>query len=407
MQSENVIPAQILNQIKDKCVEGLALALASNDDGAVMEFHWCNKAFCQITGLEASEVVGQRGTILVGPDMEQGVHLFIIEKLMNWENFSIRTLNNRKDGEIYRQRMSWTHLSDTLTGDHWWLCSLIDLEDEHAKKANHAAKSTATLERESHDKLAERVHLLERENTRLHQLAKSVTKDANEDALTGLSNRRHFEVEVKTWIENLKQHGTEFAVIYIDLDRFKLVNDSLGHEAGDRLLVLVADMLRELTEPSDLVARIGGDEFVILRPLGRSALNISGLVDEIVLRMQKPFTFDGKSTTCSASVGVAIAKASMQNPEQVVTDSDQALYHTKSQGRGRWSFFTEEMHASSVAIKQLATDLFLACERNEFVPYFQPLIDVKTGRIASAEMLVRWLHPSRGIGPGGAGDRGD
>ncbi len=363
-----------------------------------MELEWCNKAFTKITGYTASEAIGQRGTILIGPDLEQGVHLYIIEKLMNWENFSVRACNNRKNGEIYDQRMTWTHLSDTETGNHWWLCSIIELEGTRSAPAA-PAKQTDLPDRESHVRLMEKVQRLEKENARLHQLAKAVARDANEDALTGLSNRRHFEVEVKTWVENLRRDGTEFAVLYIDLDRFKFVNDSLGHEAGDRLLISVADTLRELTGETDLVARLGGDEFVILTQLGDSALNISSLADEIVMRMQAPFACDGKSTSCSASVGVAIAKANMDNPEQVVADSDEALYHAKSQGKARWSFFTEEMHANSIATKQLASDLLLACERREFVPYFQPLIEAATGRIASAEMLVRWDHPVRGILP--------
>ncbi|WP_299849447.1 EAL domain-containing protein [uncultured Roseovarius sp.] len=392
-----MIPAQIFNQINDKCTEGLALALASNDDGAVMEFQWCNKAFTTITGYEEAEALGQRGTILIGPDLEQGIHLYIIEKLMNWENFSTKALNNRKNGDVYWQRMSWVHLSDPETGNHWWLCSIIELEEERAEPAKRATNDLEVADQEGYARAVEKVHRLEKENTRLHELAKSVAKDANEDALTGLSNRRHFEVELKTWIENLKQHGTEFAVLYIDLDRFKFVNDTLGHDAGDRLLVSVANMLRDLTDKSDLVARLGGDEFVILKPLGKSALNVSSMADEIVQRMQAPFTFDGKSTACSVSVGVAIAKANMEDPERVVTDSDEALYHAKSQGKGRWSFFTEEMHAKSIATKQLASDLLLACERREFIPYFQPLIDAATGRIACAEMLVRWSHPTKGI----------
>ncbi|WP_298842441.1 EAL domain-containing protein [uncultured Roseobacter sp.] len=392
-----VIPAQIFNQINDKSAEGLVLALASGDDGAVMEVQWCNRAFSRITGYSEAEAVGQRGTILVGPDVEQGVHLFIIEKLMNWENFSTRTLNTRKNGEVYWQRMRWTHLSDAETGDHWWLCSIVELEDQVVISGQSGSERPAVTDQESYERLVAKVHRLEKENTRLHKLAKSVARDANEDALTGLSNRRHFEVELKTWIENLKKNGTEFAVLYIDLDRFKFVNDTLGHDAGDRLLVSVASMLKELTTDSDLVARLGGDEFVILKPLAKSALNISSLADEIVQRMQAPFSCEGKSTACSASVGVAIAKTNMEDPEQVVADSDAALYHAKSQGKGRWSFFTEEMHAQSIATKQLASDLLVACERQEFIPYFQPLIDAQTGRIACAEMLVRWNHPTRGV----------
>lgn len=392
-----MIPTQILNQVNDRCTEGLALALASNDDGAVMELQWCNNAFTRITGYEAAEAMGQRGTILIGQDMGQDIHLYIIEKLMGWENFSTKSLNNRKNGEVYWQRMSWIHLSDPETGNHWWLCSIIKLDDEPVKPTKCEIADLVLSDQKTYSKDVERIRRLEKENTRLHELAKSVAKDANEDALTGLSNRRHFEVELKTWIEQLKKHGTEFAVLYLDLDCFKLVNDTLGHEAGDRLLISVAKMLRELTCQSDLVARLGGDEFVILKRLGKSALNISGLADEIVQRMQAPVTSDGKSTVCSASVGVAIASANMGDPDQVVADSDEALYHAKSHGKGRWSFFTQEMHANSIATKQLASDLLLACERREFIPYFQPLIDANTGRIACAEMLVRWFHPTKGI----------
>ena len=362
-----------------------------------MQVQWCNKAFTVITGYDASEVLGQRGTVLIGQDLEQGVHLHIIEKLMNWENFSTKALNNRKNGELYWQRMNWTHLSDPKTGHHWWLCSIIDLGDRNTEPHGQMINTPVVADQDSYEKIVARVNRLEKENTRLYELAKAVAKDANEDALTGLSNRRHFEMELRTWVKNLGTHGTEFAAIYIDLDRFKFVNDTLGHDAGDRLLISVAKMLRELTSDSDLVARLGGDEFIILKPLVKSALDISGLADEIVRRMQAPFTCDGKSTACSASVGVAIAKAKMEDPEQVVADADSALYHAKSQGKGRWSFFTEEMHANSIATKNLASDLLVACERREFIPYFQPVIDAQTGRIAGAEMLVRWSHPTKGI----------
>ncbi|WP_299689992.1 EAL domain-containing protein [uncultured Tateyamaria sp.] len=392
-----MIPPEIFNQINDKSTEGLALASASPDDGAVMELQWCNKAFVEITGYSAREAVGQRGTILIGADLEQGVHLYIIEKLMAWENFSTEATNNRKNGDTYWQRMTWNHLTDPTTGDHWWLCSIIDLGERRSGAAAAHQLQPDPTNADTYARALEKVQRLEKENARLHALAKSVAKDANEDALTGLSNRRHFEVEVKTWINELKAHKTEFAVLYIDLDRFKFVNDTLGHDAGDRLLVSVADMLRELTDETDLVARLGGDEFAILRRLGKSALDISGLADEIVSRMQTPFMCDGKSTACGTSVGVALAKSTMQDPERVVADADEALYHAKAHGKGRWSFFTDEMHAQSIATKQMASDLLLACERQEFVPYFQPLVDAQTGMITSAETLVRWAHPAKGI----------
>ncbi|AZQ66702.1 EAL domain-containing protein [Silicimonas algicola] len=394
-----MVPAQILDQIPEKCVEGLALALASDADGAVMELQWCNKAFTQITGYEPSEVVGKRGTILIGPNVEQGKHLRIIENLMNWERFSIKVLNNRKNGEQYWQRMSWAPLSDASNGNRWWLCSIARLESSPAELVQSHIPEVTSSDQAVSKKLRETIRRLEKENQRLHALAKSVAQKSVEDPLTGLSNRRHFEVELTTWIANLNKKGAAFSVFYIDLDRFKSVNDTLGHDAGDKVLVCVANMLRRLTEPSDLVARLGGDEFVVLKLLGNSALKISSIADEIVQEMKEPFTFEGKLTWCSASVGVAIANAGMEYPEQVVADADAALYHAKSQGKGRWSFFTEEMHNESVAIKQLSSDLLVACEKRQFIPFFQPVIDAVTGSISCAEVLVRWAHATRGILP--------
>ncbi len=393
----NMIPSQILDQVPDKCAVGIVLALASDEDGAVMEVKWCNKAFTKITGYSFAEAVGKRGTILIGEDTEKGKHLLIIEKLMNWEQFSVTVHNNRKGGARYWHEMSWVPLSDSETGNRWWLCSLFEHPDQAQSNAAPLPTQGIGLLPARFEDQSVRIRALEKENARLYELAKVVAKESNEDSLTGLSNRRHFEIELKTWIAKLVQNGEEFAVLYIDLDRFKFVNDTLGHAAGDRLLVSVARMLRRLTNETDFVARLGGDEFVVLKSLGDSALMISGLADEIVQEMQAPFEFEGKSTSCSASVGVAIANANLEDPTQVVADADTALYHAKSQGRGRWSFFTEDMHADSIATKQLVSDLLKACKNNEFTPFFQPLICAATGRLSGAEVLVRWLHPTRGL----------
>ena len=342
-----MVPAQIFEQITEKCTEGLALALACDDDGAIMDFQWCNKAFTRITGYAHDDILGQRGTILVGPSLEQGNHLIIIEKLFNWEHFSLKVLNNRKNGEQFWQKMSWIPLSDAVTGDRWWLYSLVELEDRPRDPAKRKPFSAAVSDEVLFADYTERIQRLEKENSRLHELSRIVAKGSHEDPLTGLSSRRHFEIELKSWVSNLRRGGNEFAVFYIDLDRFKSVNDTLGHDAGDRLLISVAAMLRRLTNRNDFVARLGGDEFVVLRPLGDTALDISGLADAIVQEMQAPFEFEGKTTFCSASVGVAIANTKMDMPEQVIADADIALYRAKSHGKGRWSFFTEEMHAES------------------------------------------------------------
>jgi diguanylate cyclase (GGDEF)-like protein/PAS domain S-box-containing protein len=391
------VPPGLLQQLPQRCSEGLALALADDEDGAVMVFQWCNRAFCDATGYAADDVIGRRGTILIGRDMEQGMHLLIIDKLMKWERFSVRTVTNRKTGEPYRVQMTWTPLSDPATRQRWWLCSLIELESQPVTGWGSLAPGSALADHQTVGKLSEELVHLEKENRRLLDLAKTVAQESKEDPLTGLSNRRHFEVQLKAWVTGLRKGGHSFAVLCVDLDRFKSVNDTLGHGAGDRLLVHIADVLRRLCDDDDLIARMGGDEFVILKPLGHSALQISGLADQIVLELRKPFVFDGKTIHCSASVGVALADAKMPHPEQVVSDADEALYHAKANGRGRWSFFTEEMHARSIATKQLAAELLVGCERQEFLPYFQPIIDAETGQLTSTEVLVRWSHPKRGL----------
>lgn len=395
----SAVPPGLLEQLPLKCSEGLGLALADDDDGAVMVFHWCNRAFCDITGHAPEEVIGRRGTILIGRDMEQGTHLLIIDRLMRWERFAVTTTTNRKSGAPIRVRMTWTPLSDPVTRQRWWLCSLQEREVLPPAGGPPAAPGAATAAagQETLGRLSAEILRLEQENRRLLDLARTVAQESKQDALTGLSNRRHFEVQLKAWIAGLRKGGGGFAVLCVDLDRFKSVNDTLGHGAGDRLLIHVAEVLRRACGDGDLIARMGGDEFVILKPLGESALSISGLADAIVQQLRKPFVFEGKSITCGASVGVALADPAMPDPGQVVADADEALYHAKAAGRGRWSFFTARMHAESIATKALAAELLVACDREEFVPYFQPVIDAATGRIASAEVLVRWAHPQRGL----------
>lgn len=394
-----MVPSHILQQIPQKCTEGLVLALANDDDGAVMIVKWCNRSFSRMTGYTASEAVGQRGTILVGPNTDQSTHLLLIEKLMKWEHFSVAIQTIRKDGTPFRVRMTWTPVSSAEDDNRWWLCSLIEMAEQSEQPVEQIIPNAPGASPQIVAKFTEDLVRLEKENKRLHELAQTVAKESNEDALTGLSNRRHFEVELKALIADLRKGGAAFAVLYVDLDRFKSVNDTLGHDAGDALLVFVAAILRRISDKEDVIARIGGDEFVILKKLGATALNISSLADAIIQEMQNPFELDGKTVSCSASVGVAIADSKMNNPEQVVADADTALYHAKANGRGRWSFFTSEMHAEAIETKRLATELLVACESQQFVPFFQPLIEVATGRISSAETLVRWSHPERGLMP--------
>ncbi|WP_425040702.1 EAL domain-containing protein [Primorskyibacter sp. S187A] len=395
-----MVPANIIEQIKDKSIEGLALGRADPDDGAIFIFQWCNAAFTKVTGYDASDIIGERGSLLIGEQMAQGQHLIMIEKLMNWEHFSVTVLNNRKNGDLMWQQITWTPLTDTETGDRWWLCSLIEVTDVQQKAPKDPTARPDASDGQDHsrwDVFAQKIRHLEKENKRLRDLARVVSRESQEDYLTGISNRRHFEVELQSWTARLRQNGKEFAVFYIDLDDFKLINDTLGHQAGDQLLTQFAQALRDLAEPEDFVARLGGDEFVIFKRLSESALDVSKLADDIVRKTQGPYLLGDRNVMCSTSVGVAMATRSTEHPERVVADADSALYHAKSQGKKRWSYFTEDMHAASLATRRLAGDLRNACETRAFVPYFQPLIDVETGKMYSAEVLVRWPHPELGL----------
>lgn len=393
----SVIPSGIVNQIAEKATEGLVLALASREDGAVMRVKWCNQMFCRITGYSRTEVVGQRGTVLIGKNVAQGDHLQIIENLMDWRDFSIVVENNRRDGTTYLQRMSWTHLSDETSGARWWLCSISQAQDQPALRLECRSVGDGIQSGGSTHQMLKVIKRLESENKRLHELAREVVNDANIDSVTGLANRRHFEIEVRAWINALESDSSEFAVLYIDIDHFKLVNDTLGHHAGDSLLKAVSEVLIDLTDDHDFVARVGGDEFVILTPLSESALNISKLADNLIDKLNTTFTYEGKSVPFSVSVGVAIAYTSINEPDQVVKDADAALYHAKSTGKARWSFFTKEMHEASAEDQALANDLLFACERREFLPFFQPIVSSSTGEVLGAEVLLRWCHSDRGV----------
>jgi diguanylate cyclase (GGDEF)-like protein len=288
-------------------------------------------------------------------------------------------------------------LTDPESGNRWWLYSLIEMPRLAHKYIKQGQGVLPAFDHEVNKQFKVKIRRLENENKLLKELSSTVAKQSREDALTGLSNRRHFEIELSSWIDKLDKSEFGFALLYVDLDQFKLINDTLGHHTGDLFLVTVANMLRRLTTDSDFVARIGGDEFAILKPLKNSALDICGLAEEIIEEMRQPINIEGEIISSGASIGIAFASPKILNPERVVLDADRALYHAKSLGKGRWSYFTEEMHAELVEAEKLELEIIHACKNSEFVVFFQPIIDVKKGRIASAEVLVRWRHPTRGL----------
>jgi diguanylate cyclase (GGDEF)-like protein/PAS domain S-box-containing protein len=234
-----------------------------------------------------------------------------------------------------------------------------------------------------------------------------ITEGKVADPLTGLPNRLLFNDRLLRLIEQRRRHPESlFAVLFLDLDGFKMVNDSLGHLVGDKLLVSVAGRLLKCLRHTDTVARIddtftvarlGGDEFAILLADLKDPADANLVAERLMEQLSQPFILDDKEIYTSVSIGIALSNYGYQLPEEFLRDADTAMYHAKSQGKARCEVFDAEMRASITHRLQLETDLRHALERREFRNYYQPIISLETGKIAGFEALLRWQHPTRGL----------
>ena len=224
--------------------------------------------------------------------------------------------------------------------------------------------------------------------------------DAFHDVLTGLPNRALFldRLEHRLALEK-RRHQTSFSVLVLDIDRFKVINDSLGHVRGDELLVEVARRLQSCLRPADTVARLSGDEFTILLEDVASAADARKVADRLREELRVPFWLGAHEVFSGASIGIAHGSAAYAHPEDILRDADTALYRAKAQGRGRCVEFDGSMHDRAVELLELETSLRRALERKEFQLHYQPVVSLSTGQITGAEALLRWNHPERGLVP--------
>ena len=216
------------------------------------------------------------------------------------------------------------------------------------------------------------------------------------DPLTGLPNRNLFTDRLAHALELARRHGTQVAVLFGDLDQFKLVNDSLGHEAGDELLRAVAPRISGVLRDADTVARFGGDEFAILVEEVGSELDATRVAERIHAALEKPFVLRGRDHYVTATLGIAIGSGEVA-PEALIRDSDAAMYRAKERGRGTYELFDEVMRARAHDHLRIENDMQRALERDEFEVRYQPVIELETMRVSSVEALVRWNHPERGM----------
>jgi len=231
---------------------------------------------------------------------------------------------------------------------------------------------------------------------RLH-LEEEMRRQASYDALTGLPNRRMFGDRLHEEIARADRTGKIVALLFIDLDRFKEVNDSLGHEVGDRLLIDAAQRIQHCVRESDAVARLGGDEFVVIVPEVEEAVHLGRIAQAIVDSMVQPFNLDGYMAYISASIGIACYPDDASNEGILVGCADQAMYAAKAQGRNGFSFFTRDMQEQVQHRLLLAHDMYDALQKGQLQVWMQPIVEVATGQVVKAEALLRWLHPQRGM----------
>jgi diguanylate cyclase (GGDEF)-like protein/PAS domain S-box-containing protein len=222
---------------------------------------------------------------------------------------------------------------------------------------------------------------------------------AHHDALTDLPNRVLFRERMESAFTRLARHQEPVTVHCIDLDRFKDVNDTLGHPIGDALLKTVAERLLSCVRATDLVARLGGDEFGILQLASEEALDPAVLARRVLDVLSAPYELDGQQVVIGASIGVAIAPQDGDTPDQLLKNADLALYRAKADGRGTHRFFEAAMDAELQARRTVELDLRKALAAGEFEPYYQPLVSLETGEVTGCEALLRWHHPERGLVP--------
>lgn len=226
--------------------------------------------------------------------------------------------------------------------------------------------------------------------------------DVLHDALTGLPNRTLFMERVEQALKRNKRYpDCWFAVLFIDLDRFKLINDSLGHAVGDSVLVEVARLIKNFLRDTDTVARLSGDEFTVLLQDMQGLADVKLLTERLLKQLNSPLKIEGRTIFLSASIGVVISSQGYHKSEELLRDADIAMYRAKGMGKACYAIFDFEMYEQTLNLLQMQTDLRLALDRQEFLLYYQPIVCLQTNRIRGMEALVRWQHPQKGlINPG-------
>lgn len=333
----------------------------TGDDPLDLRIVYVNDAFLKVTGHRAADVIGRTAQLLVGSRTDLEELTRIRETMIRHESVKAELILHRRDN---------THF--------WADINTVPIRNEHGQVTHFVSVMREVTERKNAEE--------------------QLRRNAFHDPLTGLPNRLLFTERLTQIISRSKQIvGRKFAVLFLDLDRFKVINDSLGHMVGDQLLIAIARRLETCVKRTDIVARLGGDEFTILLDDIQTEDAASHVAERIHQELALPFTLNGYEVFTTVSIGIALSTTDFNHTEDLLRGADIAMYRAKASGKACHEVFDTEMHNEAMRQMQLENDLRRALERGEFRVYYQPIVSLTTGRLAGFEALMRWQHPERGL----------
>ncbi|ABZ84411.1 putative signal transduction domain protein [Heliomicrobium modesticaldum Ice1] len=342
-----------------KVIETTTEGIMITDAGGVIES--VNPAFCRSTGYSESEAIGNSPRILKSGRHDGEFYRKMWKALLETGQWQGEIWNRRKSGELYAA----------------WL-TISAIKDSHGRTTQYAAIfSDITEDKRNQERIK-------------HQ--------AYHDALTDLPNRLLFIDRLTQAIAQATRNCYMLAVLFLDLDRFKQINDTYGHALGDLLLQGVAGRLRRAVRDSDTVARLGGDEFTILLPQIGSVEDAAKVAQKILASLRQPWSFEGIPSFCiTTSIGIAVCPTDGEEAETLMHNADAAMYRAKAQGRNHYQLYTPELNAWAFERLAMETRLRRALDQGEFVLYYQPKVEAATGNWCAVEALIRWQHPDLGL----------
>ncbi|MDQ0706760.1 diguanylate cyclase (GGDEF)-like protein/PAS domain S-box-containing protein [Pseudomonas sp. W3I7] len=323
-----------------------------------------NRAFMEITGYSREDVMGERPSLFKSGRHSSNFYQQVFQTLERTGEWSGEIWNRRKSGEIYPQ----------------WQTIRVIHNDQGQVSHYVAVFSDISAIKDSEHELA---HL------------------AHHDPLTDLPNRLLFTDRAEQALASAQVHKRGCALLLMDLDHFKIINDSLGHNVGDQLLKAVGERLKGLFGPGVTLARLGGDEFAVLAESCPQVVQAAALAQRMLDAMKEPFVFDGNQLFISASIGISLFPSDALSAEQLLRNADSALFKAKSAGREGYALYTEELTAHAQHRVEIASELRRALDQQELRVYYQPVHDLQDRRLVGVEALVRWQHPERGLVPPG------